>query len=330
VKATLNHPWRAALAAAAAAAAIAGVSALPDAQAAVTCAVGVPTTVAPSADATVWDVEGKITGFDTTARTITANGMTFRVPDTMKIKTNDLDHPVGNIEFTGPGSLTDPALEANRSIVGGTVIASGTVVTTPVVGGFCITYEPTTIYVELAENGVIGPLLSVDAAAGTFNVNGATVKMNDDPRFPSKLVDLAGQPVSFAQLESNIGVLVDVGGYFDTTTNTMRGTIVEADILTPQATTDTVTIDQAQYSNQERRTRGLVSRKPDGQYAASVSLFTGPKTATNTCGGTKLATTAIDPADGGYDFRVRSVANPRTVCVSSLGGGVAESAVTAK
>jgi hypothetical protein len=330
MKTILSHPWRTAVATVAAAAAAAfGGGALPSAEAAVTCGVGVPTTVAPTAGATAWDVEGKITGFDTTARTITANGMTFHVPDTMKIKTNGLDQPDGNLEFTGPGSLTDPALEAKQSIVGGTVIASGNVVTTPTTGGFCLTFEPTSIFVELAENGVIGPLVSVDAANGTFNVNGATVKMNDDPRVPSKLTDLAGQPLTLDQLANNIGMLMDVGGYFDTAANTLRGTIVEADLVAPKATTDTVSIDQAQWASQELRGRGVVSRKPDGQYAASVSLFTGAANGT-TCGGTRLATAAINATDGSYTFRMRNVANPGTICVSSLGGGVDDSPVTAK
>jgi hypothetical protein len=58
----------------------------------------------------------------------------------------------------------------------------------------------------------------------------------------------------------------------------MRGTIVEADILNPQATKDTVTIDQAQLSNNEVRARGLVSRTPGGQYGVNVSLFIGTAT----------------------------------------------------
>lgn len=114
-------------------------------------------------------------------------------------------------------------------------------------------------------------------------------------------------------------MLIDVGGYFDTAANTMGGTIVEADILNPQTTTDTVTIDRAQWSNNEVRARGLVSRKHDGQYGVNVSLFIGTA-AGGACTGTGLATATIDQTDGSYDFRVRNVGNPRSD-VRQLGRG---------
>ena len=103
-------------------------------------------------------------------------------------------------------------------------------------------------------------------------------------------------------------------------------------MLTPQATTDTVQIDRAQWKGTELRVRGAVSQKPDGSLAASVDLYSGP-IANGACSGVKLATTAVTAdavaGEGTWEFRMRSTTNPRTVCIQSLGGGVAQSAVTA-
>src|SRR5919107_644270 len=65
----------------------------------------VPVSTAPGAAASVFEVEGKITAYDRTNRTVTANGMTFTIPATLLVKTADLDAPVGNITFE---ALTDP------------------------------------------------------------------------------------------------------------------------------------------------------------------------------------------------------------------------------
>jgi hypothetical protein len=335
MKVSINPLWRVALPAVATAAGVAAISlggTLPStAEASDVCPGGVVTRAALSEDAQIWDVEGKIGAYDGAARTITANGMTFRIPETLKVKTQSLDQTDGNIEFTGAGSLTDPALEAQMSVVGGTAIASGTTVSTPIgtAGDFCVTFDATSVYVEPAEHGVVGPLLSVDTANNTFVVGGTTVKMNADSRYPSTLADLAGTPLSVEQLQSQVGALLDAVGYYDAATGTLMGTIVEADILTPQAQTDTVALDRASWKSQELRVRGAVSRGPDGLFADSVDLFTGASDGTN-CTGTRLATTAIDAADGDgvFEFRLRNVANPQTVCVKSLGGGVDDIAVT--
>ena len=85
-----------------------------------------PVDIAPPADPAlqVFEVEGKIQSYNTTARTITANGMTIFVPTTVLVETRNLDL-TGNITFA---NLTDATLEAQRSIIGGTVIASGVIV----------------------------------------------------------------------------------------------------------------------------------------------------------------------------------------------------------
>lgn len=87
--------------------------------------------------AAVFDVEGKITAFNRTSRTLTANGLTFTVPSVLLVETRDLDL-TGNITFD---TLTDPTLEAQRSIIGGTVIATGTVSFTAVGTGFCTSFS---------------------------------------------------------------------------------------------------------------------------------------------------------------------------------------------
>jgi hypothetical protein len=296
------------------------------AQAADVCPDGRVTTVAPDVDSQVFDVEGKIGAYDVANRTITANGMTFKIPAGLLIKTEDLDQATGNISLE---ALTDPA---HASIVGSTAIASGTVTTEPIQGGVCVKFVANSVYVEPAEHGVVGPLLSVNTADQSFVVGGTTVKINTDSRYPQKLIDLAGTQLTLEQLSKHIGVLVDAVGYFDEQSATLNGTVVEADMLTPQATTDTVQIDRANWKSTELRVRGAVSQKPDGSLAASVDLYNGG-VANGKCTGVKLATTAVtaDAAagEGTWEFRIRSTTNPRTVCIQSLGGGVAESAVVA-
>jgi hypothetical protein len=334
MKVHINPLWRVAVPTVAAVAGVAAIglsgNASP-AQAADVCPDGQLTRTAPTEDARIWEVEGKISRYDGVARTITANGMTFKVPEGLKIKTDDLDQAAGNIEFTGPGSLTDPELEAKMGITGGTTISGGNAVVTPVAdtGDFCVTFEATSVYVEPAEHGIVGPLLSVDKANGSFVVGGSTVKMNTDPRFPSKLIDLAGTQLTLDQLETQVGSLLDVVGYHDSSTGTLNGTVVEADILTPQDTTDTVALTRALFKSPELRVRGSVSRLPNGQFAASVDLYAGGSDGMN-CTGTRLATQSIDPAgDGSFEFRLRNVStNPQTVCVKSLGGGVSQIGVT--
>lgn len=326
MKVSIKPLWRVALPATAMAAGTAALvlgGASPNvAEAAEPCGEGIYSATAPTQDAQVFDVEGKITAYDTTTRTITVNGTRFHIPPTEKIKTQTLDQTTGNLELTGPGSLTDPA---QSSIIGSSAIAGGTVnVTALAGGGHCITFAANSVYVEPAEHGIVGPLLSVDPAQGTYVVGGSTVKMNTDPRYPSTIVDLAGAPMTVADLQSQVGTLLDVVGYYDEAAGTLRGTVVEADVLMPQAGSDTVAVTRAQWKSQELRVRGTVSLRPDGSYAPTVSLHTGAG-----CTGIPLATTDIDPAGGGaFDFRVRT-ANPGTICLKSAGGGQKDTPVTA-
>src|SRR5919202_1317634 len=99
----------------------------------------------------------------------------------------DVDSQVFDVE--GRISAYDVA---NRTITASTAIAGGTVTTEPLEGGVCVKFVANSVYVEPAEHGVVGPLLSVNTADQSFVVGGTTVKMNTDSRYPQKLVDLAG------------------------------------------------------------------------------------------------------------------------------------------
>lgn len=291
---------------------------------------------APPADpaAATWSVEGKIASYDVDARTITANGMTLHVPAGLLIKTNDLGQPQGNLRFaaTDAGTqpvLTDPALEAERSIVGGTVIADGDTVFTQTPEGTCMRLEATSVFVELAENGIIGPLIAADDAAGNFNVNGTTVRMNTDPRFPSDLLDAAGNPITIADLEAEEGTLTDVGGYYDSTAGVLFATVVEADFIAAGQGSDTVTIQRAETQGTRARVRGAVSRNPaTGQFVPSVSVFRGLANAAGTaCAGSQVGTAAVATVDGTFEFRATVSPALTQVCVSSPAGGVDDSPV---
>lgn len=291
------------------------------------CAVGLPVHFTPD-PALAWDVEGKITSFDRVNRTLTANGMTMSIPPTVLIKTNDLDQPVGNITFD---FLTDPALEAVRTVIGGTAIAGGATIFTTEAGGTCMSLVADSVFVELAENGLIGPLMSVDVAGGSFVVNGTTIQMNTDPRFPSNLHDLGGNPITLADLVGNEGALMDVGGYYDAAAGILYGTLVEAPILILQPGKDTVVIEKAGGRSGEIRVVGLVSRHPGtGQFVASVDVYAGTINAAGTgCDGSLLGPAVVNSVDGSFDFRLRQAffVPPPVVCVASPGGGVAERAV---
>ncbi|MBI4496989.1 MAG: hypothetical protein HY689_03695 [Chloroflexi bacterium] len=327
--------------------AVTGLGAFPPAPAGAThtCPAGsLPVHFTPPEDPAlrIWEVEGKIAVFDTTARTMTANGLTFTIPSGLRIKTLDLDQPEGNLSFgevlpsdpadpTSPPliDLVDPALEAVRTVIGGTAIADGRAEFTTTVDGTCMSLSAESVFVELAENGIIGLLMSVDVADGSFVVDGATVRMNDDPRFPSDLLDLGGDPITLEQLVGNEGGLVDVGGYFEA--GELRGTAVQAEILQRLADRDTVAIERAQGREDrgELRVVGLVSPHPvTGQLAASVDLYdgtkNGPTNAESTgCNGVLIGDNVeVDPVDGAFVFRERGIDIPDTVCVVSPGGGV--------
>lgn len=304
------------------------------------CADGsLPVHFTPPADPALatWEVEGRIADYSRPGRTITANGITFHVPDGMMVKTNDLAQPVGNIPFadSDPATpdLTDPALEGIRTVRGGTAIAAGDSVFTPAAGGgTCMSLVATSVFVELAEHGLIGLLMSVNEADASFVVGGATIRMNTDPRFPSDLTDIGGNAITVADLVDNLGTLVDIGGYFEG--GILRGNFVEAAVLRKLAATDTVVIERAEgrSDKSELRAVGLVSRHPDtNSIAPSVNIYRGAVNASETaCTGDLLGSAPVTAADGTFTFRRTVSPLPATVCAQSTnpdGGGVDDIAV---
>lgn len=288
-----------------------------------------PVDITPPATAAVFDVEGKITAFDRTSRTLTANGLTFTVPSVLLVETRDPDL-TGNISFD---TLTDPALEAQRSILGGTAIATGTVSFTAVGTGFCVSFTAAQVFVELAENGLVGLLSDVDPVNDSFRVNGVLVRMNTDPRFPSDLLDIGGTPITVDDLAGFEGTEVTAGGYYDAAQGVLFGTLVETEALNPQPGTDSVAITRAEgrVGNAELRLEGVNTRSPQsGQFATSVLVHSGGLDAAGTgCAGAFLGTAPVSNVDGTWELRIRPINQiPAQVCARSLLGGITTRAVT--
>ena len=288
-----------------------------------------PVNIAPPTDPAlqVFELEGKIQAYDNTARTITANGMTIFIPTTVLVETRNLDL-TGNITLA---ALTDATLEAQRSIIGGTVIASGDIVFGQATTGNCVTMNATRVFVELAENGIVGLLSNVDAAAGTFRVNGVLVRMNTDPRFPKDILDVGSSQLTIADLASHAGEDISVGGYFDAAQNVLFGTLVETEFVKALPGQDGVAITRTEgrTGNRELRVEGQNARNPQGQFAASVTVFSGGLDAAGTaCAGTQLGTAAVSSIDGAWSFRQRNITPPTQVCVKSPFGGIDSEAVT--
>jgi hypothetical protein len=289
-----------------------------------------PVNIAPPTDPAllVFELEGKIQSFNSTTRTITANGTTIFIPSTVLVETRNADL-TGNITFA---NLTDATLEAQRSILGGTVIASGDIVFGQGTNGNCATMNATKVYVELAENVVVGLLSNVDTAAGSFRVNGSLVRMNSDPRFPKDILDVGANQLTIADLASHEGETISVGGYYDAAQSVLFGTLVETDFVKALPGQDGVAIlrTEGRTGNRELRVDGQNARNPQGQFATSVTVFAGGLDANGTqCVGTQLGTAAVSAVDGSWNFRQKPIATiPTQVCVKSPFGGIDSAAVT--
>lgn len=292
---------------------------------------GVCTSVSspPGADAAVFEVEGKITAYDRTNRTVSVNGMTFSIPATLLVKTADLDAPVGNITFE---ALTDPAAESSRSIIGGSTRSSGiTTSSAKETGGNCVTFVADSVFIEIAENVLVGALSDVDVTGGSFRVNGALVRMNPDSRWPAEITDIGGNAITLDKLAGFEGTLVTAEGYFDATANTLFAVAVETEVVQQAPGKDGVAITRTEgrTGSRELRVEGVNTRNSQGQMAATVDVHAGVMNATATgCAGSRLGSAQV-LADGTWSFRQRNIATiPTTVCAVSPLGGVAQRAVT--
>lgn len=283
----------------------------------------------PSAEASIFEVEGKITAYDRANRTISANGMTVTVPATLLVKTADLDATTGNITFE---ALTDPAAESSRSIIGGSLISTGSITSSATATGTCISFVADSVYVEFAENVVMGSLSNVNATDNTFRVNGVLVRMNPDARFPAKITDAGGNEITVSKLVGFEGTLVTAEGYYDAAVSTLFAVSVETEVVTQQPGKDgvAITFAEGRTGDRELRVNGTNTRNSQGAMAASVDIHAGGVNATATgCEGPRLGSAAVSQVDGSWTFRQRPAATiPTKVCAVSPLGGVAERAVS--
>jgi hypothetical protein len=306
------------------------------AQAQVACEPGSVQVSFNSVAAPVWEVEGKVTAYDLGSRTITANGMTIKLPDGFLIKTHDLGQTTGNLSLA---ELVDDTLP---SIIGGTLKADGRV-EFPASSPGCMSLLPESVFFEMDENGVVGPLVDVfidegSPADSSFIVNGTMVKMNQDPRFTADLFGIGGRAIQFSDLVGNQGALVSVDGYF--AEGILRATVVEADVVPqdPAGLVDTVIIEQAQLQKDTRlRVRGVVSTLPGtNSFTQLVSVYNGTAgqdgEGKNQCNGILLNDNVPVEVDGTFSYRNNNVAgSPSVVCVISKdGGGIDDAPVTLK
>lgn len=287
-----------------------------------------PVSHAPGAAAAVFEVEGKITAYDRTNRTVTVNGMTFAIPSTLLVKTESLDAPAGNITFE---ALTDPSAESVRSIVGGSTRSSGTTASSTTATGNCISFVADSVFIELAENVLSGSLSDVNVAGGSFRVNGALVRMNSDARWPAEITDVGGNVITLDKLAGFEGTLVTAEGYFDATANTLFAVAVETEVVQQQPGKDGVAITRTEgrTDSRELRVEGLNTRNSQGVMASTVDVHAGVMNSTATgCAGPRLGAATVSQVDGVWAFRQRNIATiPTTVCAVSPLGGVAQRAV---
>ena len=161
------------------------------------------TTFAQAQVQELFAVEGPVTSVGVINKTMTANGILFRIPDNVVIE--------GTTGITGATLhlLRDNAAPNRvRSIFGAKRSSGFTTIATDIVkinAAGKRRHIAQTVFVEPAENVIIGTVLSVDVPNRSLNVNGITVKMNPDERF--------ARP-DFAALVGSVGSEVSVEGYF--------------------------------------------------------------------------------------------------------------------
>lgn len=281
----------------------------------------------------IFELEGVIDAVDLTARTISTNGTTFQVPANVLISTG-LDQGITLDCLVAPataGCFPAGSVPASpRSVLGGTIIATGSIDTATNPG--CLTYVPEVVEFLFAENVVVGALTSV-TPPDALTVHDAQVRLNPDPRLPADVIDGAFVKHELADLVGMEGESVGVDGYYDATTGILYATIVELETILPSDDgTDVIAIGRADWGADkgELRVEGTVT--PAASMPANVSLYApGSLDSAGTgCTGTLQATPAVG-AGGGFEYRNRNgfPTNPVTVCVSSPNGGAAQAGTNA-
>lgn len=263
-----------------------------------------------------WEFEGTISAVSASARTMTVNGATFHIGPALQIRTQSLDQTAGNISLD--------ALVAPGDIAGNaTGVAEGEVVySTTASGEQCATFTATSVYVERAENVLVGPLTAVAPDGNSVQIAGAKVELNGDTRWPASFTDGAGSDVTFAELAGHEGMLLEAEGYYDSTRQALQATHVATEqILVIPEGGDTVAIGRAEWKDDELRIGGTVAPAGTGK---TVTIYDGALTGT-TCDATDpVIGTASVATDGTFSYRNRNVAYPGTACVQSSGGGADE------
>jgi hypothetical protein len=274
----------------------------------------------PAADALLFSVEGKITAYDLASNTITANGMVFALGPNVKISTV-APGAAGTLTLA---QMTDPALEAKRSIIGATVIAEGLTSNLASAGQNCVSFAADSVYIEMSENVLLGVLHGVDPSSQSFHVNGTLVRMNADARFPSQLLDLGNRPIGVAGLVGFEGTAVSLTGFMEA--GVFIATLAETSAVLRTGTGDAVAITKAQMRRgQEFRIDGQVSPNAAGTLARTVAVFSN-----STCTGSSLGTATV-AADTTFSLRIKSTTlNVTNVCVKTSLGATASSVTTPK
>ncbi len=268
------------------------------------------TTGVSRAESTTWAVEGPITAVTPgMPGTMTANGMTFSVPDDVIIDgtagpitgdTLDLLEDVNapsRVRSILPEPFTSVSTAPGAS--GGTTISTGIILADG-------TFEAVTVFIELAENVMTGPLQSVEVAMGFLMVNGVKVKVNPDERFPGDILDVGGNVITLADLAdpSLIGTLVTVEGYFfdDGTEGIHYAVVVETEAI-PAACTVPITRARGRQDRGELRVEGLVAPFAGGP--VTVNIF--DDDTNDFIGSSPAVAEGADPNRGLFTFRTRDL-----------------------
>ncbi|TDD85177.1 hypothetical protein E1202_21640 [Saccharopolyspora karakumensis] len=251
---------------------------------------------------------------------MTVNGATLHIPDELLVKTQNLGQETGDITLT---DLMNPALPTIEGAA--TVIAHGTATYTPAPNDptqSCLTFEAESVYVEFAENVLVGSSMGVAPDEQSITVAGAKVELNGDPRWPARIVDGAGDEKTFADLEGHEGLLLEAEGYYRTERGALQATIVETEQILGGARGGHRCRGHhaGPVEAQRAAVNGAVSPAGTGK---TVSVYRGGVVGT-TCDTTAAPLgTATVAADGSWTVRNRNVrACPPEVCAQSSGGGV--------
>ena len=260
--------------------------------------------------------EGPIMEINAAAQCVNVMGSDVFIPDALVID--------GTVGITG-ATLND-LLDENAPSRARSVFAGISPIGNPYSGG---TFKGLFVYrdglpictelvIELAENVAAGTVQNVDVEAKTFSLNGVPCVMNADERFPTEILGIGLEPITFDDVKAAEGIADMTGiGYFHD--GVLHVVTLEAEILPqPPVGVDAVRIAQTRGRD---RGRGAELR------AEVVTTFEAGKTITlyDDLGSILgIAQVELDPVtgEGTVGFRFRNLDRlPTTVRAVSSGGG---------